>query len=87
MAVPSTAPHPLAPPPQDTEPPQAGGGGDVLLVVFFVATVTMVAAIVVVGSVTDLWVLVPIMVLDLLVTFVVIATISRLLGDDGDPPR
>jgi hypothetical protein len=59
----------------------------VLLLVFFVATLVMVAAIVLVGSVTSYWVLVPVMLLDFLVTIIVIASIVRLLGDDGSSLR
>jgi hypothetical protein len=69
--------------PGDAGLPEEGGGGEALLVIFFVATMTMVAAVVLVGSVTGLWVLVPVAALHLGVTFLVIGWITRLLGDDG----
>jgi hypothetical protein len=47
----------------------------------------MVAAVVVVGSVTSFWVLVPVMLLHFLVTIIVIASIVRLLGDNGNSLR
>ena len=65
----------------------AGGlsRGDHLFLVFFVATMIMVVAVVLVGAVGQMWVLVPVMLVDLIVTFAVIATLVSLLGDDGGP--
>jgi hypothetical protein len=57
--------------------------GELLLLVFFIATLTMVAAVVLVGAAGQWWVLLPVMLLDLLATFAVLATIVRLLGADG----
>ena len=57
--------------------------GDQLLLVFFAATIIMVVAVVLVGAVDRLWVLVPVMLVDLGVTFAVVATLVSLLGDDG----
>ena len=71
----------------DAGSPEDGGGGEGLLVIFFVATMTMVAAVILVGSVTGLWVLVPVVALHLGVTFLVIGWITRLLGDDGGSLR
>jgi hypothetical protein len=65
-----------------------GGGlsrGDYLFLVFFLATMIMVIAVVLVGAVGQMWVLVPVMLVDLTVTFAVIATLVSLLGDDGRP--
>ena len=42
----------------------------------------MVVAVVLVGAVVQWWVLVPVMLVDLAVTFVVIATLVHLLGHD-----
>jgi hypothetical protein len=65
----------------------AGGPsrGDYLFLVFFLATMIMVIAVVLVGAVGQMWVLVPVMLVDLTVTFAVIATLVSLLGDDGRP--
>jgi hypothetical protein len=95
VAAPPPRRHPPSPstgssrvgPALDAEPSPGGSRGDVLLLVFFVATLIMVAAIVVVGSVTSFWVLAPVMLLDVLVTIIVIASIVRLLGDDGKSLR
>lgn len=59
--------------------------GDHLLLVFSAATVIMVVAVVLVGAVDRMWVLVPVMLVDLAVTFAVIATLVSLTGDDGGP--
>jgi len=45
----------------------------------------MVVAVVLVGAVDRMWVLVPVMLVDLAVTFAVIATLVSLTGDDGGP--
>jgi hypothetical protein len=74
--------------PTTARPSRGGGGlsrGDDLFLVFFVATMIMVVAVVLVGAVGQLWVLVPVMLVDLIVTFAVIATLVSLLGDDGGP--
>jgi hypothetical protein len=52
-------------------------------VVFTAATLIMVVAAVLVGAVGQWWVLVPVMLVDLTLTFVVIASIVGMLGD-GD---
>jgi len=54
------------------------------LILFVAATLVMVLAVAVVGAVGRWWVLVPAMVLDLMLTVVVIAAITRLLSDDGE---
>lgn len=64
----------------------SGDQGDSALVVFVAAILLVVAAVVVAGAVDRLWVLVPAMVVDFAVTFGVVLTINRLLGDDGEPP-
>ena len=61
--------------------------GDRLLFVFSAATIVMVVAVVLVGAVERMWVLVPVMLIDLVVTLAVIATLVSLLGDDGGPSR
>ena len=57
-------------------------GGERLLVVFVAATLIMVVAAALVGAVGQWWVLVPVMVVDLTLTFVVLASIVGMLGDD-----
>lgn len=52
-----------------------------LLLAFLGATVIMVVAVALVGAVDAWWVLVPVMLVHLIVTFGVIATIVHLLGD------
>jgi hypothetical protein len=84
------APRPSAPSTSLTivrRSPGAGGlsRGDDLFLVFFLATMIMVIAVVLVGAVGQMWVLVPVMLVDLTVTFAVIATLVSLLGDDGRP--
>jgi hypothetical protein len=85
------APRPSAPPPTlpitARRSPGAGGlsRGDHLFLVFFLATIIMVIAVVLVGAVGQMWVLVPVMLVDLTVTFAVIATLVSLIGDDGGP--
>ena len=58
-------------------------GGDFLLLVFFTATMIMVFAVVLVGAVGQWWVLVPVMLVDLVATFVVIVALVQLLGADS----
>jgi hypothetical protein len=74
---------------RDTVQPSPGAGrssrGDHLLLVFSAATMIMVVAVVLVGTVDRMWVLVPVMLVDLAVTFAVIATLVSLIGDDGGP--
>jgi hypothetical protein len=50
--------------------------------VFGAATLIVVLAAVLVGAVGQWWVLVPVMLVDLLLTFVVLASIVGMLGDD-----
>jgi hypothetical protein len=57
-------------------------GGERLLFVFVAATLIMVLAAVLVGAVGQWWVLVPVMLVDLTLTFVVLASIVGMLGDD-----
>jgi hypothetical protein len=71
----------------ESEPPSGRSGGEFLLLVFFGATILMVVAVVLVGAVGQSWVLVPVMLVDLTATFLVLASIVRLLGDDSTPPR
>jgi fatty acid desaturase len=53
-----------------------------LLLVFFGATLVMVVGATLVGVVDQWWVLVPVMLVDLVVTLSVIATILGLMGRD-----
>ena len=84
-----TRPGAGAPLPKSPLRPSAGTGGlsrgDYLFLVFFAATMVMVVAVVLVGAVDQMWVLVPVMLVDLIVTFAVVATLVSLLGDDGGP--
>jgi hypothetical protein len=83
-------PRVVASPPRPyTESERSSGrsGGEFLLLVFFGATILMVVAVVLVGAVGQWWVLVPVMLVDLTVTFAVLASIVRLLGDDNTPFR
>ena len=57
-------------------------GDDQLLFVFVAATLLMVIAAVLVGAVGHWWVLAPVMLVDLALTFVVLASIVGMLGDD-----
>lgn len=57
-----------------------------LMVTFVTATLVMVVVVAVTGAVDRFWVLVPVMLVDFAVTFTVLASITRLLHDDGDPP-
>jgi hypothetical protein len=66
----------------DTVRPDRGVG---LMLIFTAATLLMVLAVAAVTVVDRWWVLVPVMLLDFVVTFAVIATIVRLLRDDGKP--
>jgi hypothetical protein len=70
-------------PSSDRPPAGRLSGGEHLLLVFFAATVIVVVAVVLAGAVAQWWVLVPVMLVDLAVTFAVIATLVHLLGDDG----
>src|SRR5690349_11308800 len=63
------------------EPPEAGLG---VLLVFVTAALVMVGAVVVAGVVDRMWVLVPVMCVDLVATFAVLASVAWLLGGDGD---
>ena len=81
---------PPAKSPEIVQPPSRAAAdglsrGDFLFLVFFAAAMIMVVAVVLVGAVGQMWVLVPVMVVDLTVTFAVIATVVSLLGDDGGP--
>jgi hypothetical protein len=81
-------PRPRSP---EIVPPSSGAGelsrGDSLFLVFFVATMIMVIAVMVVGAVGQMWVLVPVMLVDLTVTFALIATLVSMLGGDGGTPE
>jgi hypothetical protein len=80
-ALPTTSPTILRRRPHGGASPR----GDELLLVFFGATMVMVAAVVLVGAAGQMWVLVPVMLVDLTVTFAVIGTLVSMLGGDGGP--
>jgi protein-S-isoprenylcysteine O-methyltransferase Ste14 len=69
--------------PPRPQPPAGRDPGDAVLVLFTLATLIMVVAAVLVGAVGETWVLAPVMVVHLCVTFAVIAAIARLLDDGG----
>ena len=54
-----------------------------LLLVFLFATLIMLIAVALVGAAEQWWILVPVMLAHLAVTFAVIATIARMLGGGG----
>ena len=84
MSAPSAPLHGARPSAEDGRPtrPDRGVG---LLLVFVAATLVMVVAVVIVAVADRWWVLVPVMLVDFAVTYVVIAMIARLLRDDGEP--
>ena len=52
-----------------------------VLLAFIAAAMIMVVGVVLVGAVGQWWVLVPVMLVDFIVTFVVLALVVELLGD------
>ena len=52
-----------------------------VLLAFVAAVMIMVVGVVLVGAVGQWWVLVPVMLVDFIVTFVVLALVVELLGD------
>jgi hypothetical protein len=56
-----------------------------LLLAFVVAALVMVAAVAILAVVASWWALVPVMLVDFVATFAVIATIVHLLRDGADP--
>jgi fatty acid desaturase len=86
----ATTQRAAAPPPIGARPsPGAGGSSDrdpgiELLLAFVVAALVMVVAAAIVAVVGRWWVLVPVMLVDFVATFAVIASIVHLLRDGGD---
>jgi hypothetical protein len=87
------SPRAAAPPPRSPisarPSPAAGGSSDrdrgiELLLAFVVAALVMVVAVAIVAVVGRWWVLVPVMLVDFVATFAVIASIVHLLRDGGD---
>jgi fatty acid desaturase len=81
----ATSQRAVAPPPS----PAAGGSSDrdpgiELLLAFVVAALVMVVAAAILAVVGRWWVLVPVMLVDFVATFAVIASIVHLLRDGGD---
>jgi hypothetical protein len=54
-----------------------------VVLVFVTAMLIMVAAVTLVGAVDQWWVLVPVMLVDFILTFVVVALFVELLGEGG----
>ena|SRR5829696_3954657 len=80
---PSVRPAPPPSPrtsPADTSAPLPDRGVRVLLV-FTAAMLIMVAAATLVGAVGQWWVLVPVMLIDFILTFIVLALFVELLGE------
>jgi hypothetical protein len=57
--------------------------GTVFMLVFIAAILIIVGDIWLASAVGRMWILVPAMALDLLVTFAVLVLVTRLVGDDG----
>ena len=77
------APSPSArPSPAETSAPLPDRGVRVLLV-FSAAVLIMVAAATLVGAVGQWWVLAPVMLVDFILTFIVLALFVDLLGEGG----
>jgi Flp pilus assembly protein TadB len=55
-----------------------------LLLAFVIGILAMTVAVVVVNAVGHWWILIPVMLVDVAVTFGIIATVGRLLFDGGD---
>jgi hypothetical protein len=66
--------------PRRARPPSAQG----LLFAFVIGILVMTVAVVVTNAVGHPWILIPVMCVDLAVTFGVVASIVRLLYDGGD---
>jgi hypothetical protein len=79
------APSPSArPSPAETSAPLPDRGVRFLFV-FVAAMLIMVAGVTLVGAVGQWWILAPVMLVDFIVTFVVLALVVELLGDgSGD---
>ena len=68
--------------PPETTAPRTDRGIRFLLV-FVAAMLIMVAGVTLVGTVGQWWVLVPVMLVDFILTFIVLALIVELLGEGG----
>jgi hypothetical protein len=66
--------------PTRARPPSAQG----LLFAFVIGILLMTVAVVVVNAVGHWWILIPVMLVDVAVTFGIIASVVRLLFDAGD---
>jgi hypothetical protein len=65
--------------PQRRPPPQADHGLT-LLIIFTSSALLVVALVVLAGAVGQMWILVPIMIIDFAVTAAVLLTVAKLLG-------
>ena len=54
--------------------------------IFVAATLLMVAAVAVLTALDHWWMLAPVMLVDFFVTFALLASITKLLGDDSGAP-
>ena len=79
-AVPAESPA-IVPAPAGVEEPSDWDRGLDLLLTFFGAALLMVVAVVIVGAVDAWWVLMPVMLAHLAVTFGVLAMMVHLLGN------
>jgi hypothetical protein len=69
--------RPASPEPRTSLPDR----GIPVLLVFSAAALIMVAAVTLVGAVDQWWVLVPVMLVDFILTFIVLALFVHLLGE------
>jgi len=83
--APPPSARPAPPPSAQPSPGETGASlpdhGVRLLLVFVAATLIMVAGVTLVGAVDQWWVLAPVMLVDFILTFIVIALIVQLLGE------
>ena len=79
---PPAPPRSARPSPAETTAPRTDRGIRFLLV-FVAAMLIMVAGVTLVGAVGQWWVLVPVMLVDLILTYIVLALIVELLGEGG----
>ena len=75
------SPRRIAPPSPPVQSASLPNRGLRVLLAFLAAAMIMVVGVVLVGAVGQWWVLVPVMLVDFIVTFVVLALVVELLGD------
>jgi hypothetical protein len=83
--APCPSARPAQPPGVRPSPAETGASlpdrGIPVLLVFVAATLIMVAGVTLVGAVDQWWILAPVMLVDFILTFIVIALILELLGE------